>query len=115
VRTPHSYDSKINDPNVSVMAGCGHEICNGCVMGVEKYTQQDKDRCSPCPYCGHTNAFLKDFRMMWCISEQVEKSHKRKMQMKEMKKMVDESGVSSNAIHFSADGNNRYELHKKGT
>jgi hypothetical protein len=43
---------------------------------------------------------------MWCILEQVEKSHKRKMQLKETKKMVDESsGVSPQPIQFSADGN----------
>jgi hypothetical protein len=44
-------------------------------------------------------------------------SHKRKMQMqmKEMKKMVNESGVTPHAIHFSEDGNIRYDLHKKGT
>jgi hypothetical protein len=53
---------------------------------------------------------------MWCILEQVEKSHKRKMQMKETKKMVDESSsVSPQAIQFSADGNIRYEFHEKGT
>jgi hypothetical protein len=113
VRTPHPYHSKINDPNLSVMGGYGHVICNGCVMGVEKCTE-DKDRCSPCPYCGHTNAFPKDLRK-WCILEQVEMSHKRKMQTKEMKKMVDESGVTPHAIHFSADGNIRYDVHKKGT
>jgi hypothetical protein len=63
VRTPHSYDAKIKEPNLSVMGGCGHVICNGCVMGVEKYTK-DKNRCSPCPYyCGHMNAFPKDFRL----------------------------------------------------
>jgi hypothetical protein len=82
-------------------------------MGVDKYKQQDKDRCSPCPYCSHTNVFPKDLRM-WCISEQVEKRHKRKMQMKETKKVVDESsGVSPQAIQFLADGNIRYEFQKK--
>jgi hypothetical protein len=35
--------------------------------------------------------------------------------MKKMKKVVDESGVSPQAIHFSADGSIRYEFHKKGT
>jgi hypothetical protein len=35
---------------------------------------------------------------MWCILEQVEKNHKRKMQMKGMKKMVNESRVSPHAI-----------------
>jgi hypothetical protein len=34
--------------------------------------------------------------------------------MKERKKMVDQSGVSPHSIHFSADGNIRYELHNKG-
>jgi hypothetical protein len=107
-RTPHPYDAEINDPNLSVLGGCGHVICNECVMSVEKYTQ-GKDRCSPCPYCGHANAFPRDLRM-WCISEQVERNHRRIMQVKDMKRMKDQTGLSPKAIHFSADGNITYEL-----
>ncbi len=35
-KTPRPYDAKINNPNLSVMGGCGHIICNGCILGVEK-------------------------------------------------------------------------------
>jgi DNA-directed RNA polymerase subunit RPC12/RpoP len=52
-KTPHPYQSKIHDPNLSVLGGYGCIICNGCVIEMEKYSEDEDDRCMRCPYCGH--------------------------------------------------------------
>jgi hypothetical protein len=62
-KTPHPYQSNIDDPNLPVLGGCGCIICNGCVMKMEKYLEGKDDRRTGCPYCGHQAAFPKDLRM----------------------------------------------------
>jgi hypothetical protein len=52
-KTPHPYQSNIDNPNLSVLGGCGCIIYNGCVMEMEKYSEGKDDRCTGCPYCGH--------------------------------------------------------------
>jgi hypothetical protein len=48
-KTPHLYQSNIDDPNLSVLGGCGCIIWNGCVMEMKKYSEGKDDRCTGCP------------------------------------------------------------------
>jgi hypothetical protein len=61
-KTPHPFEAEINDPNLSILSGCWHIICNECVMGVEKALLV-KYCCSGCPYCGHPTSFPKDLQI----------------------------------------------------
>lgn len=79
-RTPHPYQASPTEPNLSVLGGCGHVICNACVMKVERYTLEDEPYRS-CPYCGNPHAFPRDLRM-WCISEEVDLHYKNIMKTK---------------------------------
>jgi hypothetical protein len=62
-----------------------------------------EDNCSGCPYCGHSTTFPKDLQI-WCMSEQVELVNKGKMDVQNLKKVLNSLGVPSNTIHFVADG-----------
>jgi hypothetical protein len=114
-KTPHPYQSQIDDPNLSVLGGCGCIICNGCVMEMEKYSKDD-DRWTGCPYCGHQAAFPKDL-LMWCVSEQVEghyttevKQNKMNEKIQEMKKDMARLGVPVRTMHLSEDGEMSYKM-----
>ena len=102
LRTPHPYEASLAEPNLSVLGGCGHVICNACVMKVEKYTLEEESYGS-CPYCGNPHAFPRDLRM-WCISEEVDLHYKNILKMETMKKMMDELGETPETMHFSENG-----------
>jgi hypothetical protein len=109
---PWSFD----DPNLSVLGGCGCIICNGCVVEMEKYSEGKDDRCTGCPYCGHQAVFPKDLRM-WCISKQVEghyttevKKSKMKNKIQDMKKVMNRLGVPVRTMHLSEDGEMSYTM-----
>ena len=114
-KTMHPFIAKFNDPNLSVLGGCGCVICNGCVTEMEKYSEE-KVRCTACPYCGYPTSFPKDLRM-WCVTEQVQLSYRTKVmkdsmkvKVEEMKKAVEEQGVTVKTMHLSAEGEISYTM-----
>jgi rubrerythrin len=110
-RTPHPYQASLTEPNLSVLGGCGHVICNACVMKVEKYTHEDEPSGS-CPYCGNQDAFPRDLRM-WCISKEVDLHYENTMKMKTMKQVMDELGKTPETMHFSANGEITFTMGSK--
>ena len=51
-RTKHPYRTTFDNPNLSVLDGCGCVICNVWVMEMEKYSEKE-ERCTGCSYCGY--------------------------------------------------------------
>ena len=111
-RTPHPYESSLTEPNLSVLGGCGHVICNACVMKVEKWCTGEDESYGICPYCGNQHAFPRDLRM-WCISEEVDLHYKNIMKMETMKKMIDELGETPESMHFWAKGDITFKMGSK--
>jgi hypothetical protein len=114
-KTQHPYRTTIDDPNLSVLGGCGCVICNGCVMQMEKYAAEE-ELCTGCSYCGYPTSFPKDLRM-WCISEQVQTNYeisvkKERMELKveEMRREINKLGVPVKSMHLSADGEMSYTM-----
>jgi hypothetical protein len=80
-----------------------------CVVEIEKALLVVKCGCCGWPYCRHPITFPNDLQIC-CISEEAELLYKTKMEVEQMKKILDPLDIPPSAIPFLAGYERTFDL-----